>query len=302
MRVAAVDIGSNTLLLLVADERDGELVRVRDECRFGRLGQGLDATGQLTPEAVERSLAILREYRDLLDAAGADRVVAAGTEALRRAVNASAFLEPAAEILAAPIEVVSGEREAALVGLAVARSLPDLAATDHAIADVGGGSTEVVVVAGGEVRARTSTPIGAVRLSERHLRSDPPGKDEAQALIADIDRALSGLELPTGVPLVASAGTATTLAAVSLALRDYDPDRVHGLALPRGEVERQLARYLELTVAEKKRIPGMEAARADVIAAGCAIYARLLHRIGSAEMIVSDRGVRWGLAYEAAGA
>ena len=300
MRVAAVDIGSNTLLLLVAEVGDGRLSAVRDECRFGRLGQDLDETGRLSDRAIERSLAIVREYRGILDELSPDVIGVAGTEALRKAANADAFVGPAAEILGAAIEVIAGEREAELVYLAASRSFPDLAADRLVVADVGGGSTEIIVGGAGEVLSYTSVPIGAVRLSERHLRGDPATADQARALVADIDGELEKLDLPEGVILVGTAGTATSLASVEQKLRTYDPDRINGFRLTPGGVDRLLARFLELTVAEKRRLVGLEPERADVIAGGAAIYARLVHRVRAPAMVVSNRGLRWGLAYELA--
>ena len=299
-RVAAIDIGSNTLLMLIADRgEDRRLRAVRDECRFGRLSQGLDRTGRLSDEAVARSLDILREYRAALDQAEVAHVAAVGTQALREAANAAAFLEPAREILGVPVEVIAGEREAELVFRSVVEAFPELAVGELVVADVGGASTEIIVGRGPEVTSLVSVPIGSVRLSERHLRGDPPGADEARALIADIDAALARVELPRGVPLVATAGTATTLAAVEQRLRTYDPARVQGLRLSRSEVERLLARFLELTLAERRRLPGLEPQRADVIAGGAAILARLARALETPALITSDRGVRWGLALEA---
>jgi exopolyphosphatase/guanosine-5'-triphosphate,3'-diphosphate pyrophosphatase len=166
MRFAAVDIGSNTLLLLVVEKgADGRLVAVRDECRFGRLGQGLDRSGRLADEAVERSLAICREYRAALDEAGAARVAAVGTQALREAANARDFVGAAEEILGVPIEIIAGEREAELVFGSVAAAFPELAAGDLVVCDVGGASTEIIVGRGGRIVSLVSVPIGAVRIS-----------------------------------------------------------------------------------------------------------------------------------------
>lgn len=301
MRIAVVDIGTNTLLLLVAEtDGNGGLRSLHDDCRFGRLGQGLDRSGELAPEAIERSLAIARDYRGHMDRLGVERVVAVGTQALREASNAALFVEPASAILGTAIEVVPGEREAELVSIAVNRSMPELADQTYAIADVGGGSTEIIVCDGAAVRSFTSVKLGSVRHKERYLLHDPPEPDETAAMIADIDRTLSGLELPTAVTLVGTAGTATTIAAVELGLHQYDADRIQGTRVPAAEVERQLARFLEQDTEGRAHVPGIERQRADVIHAGVAIYARLMQRLAAPEMIVSDRGVRWGLAYELA--
>jgi exopolyphosphatase / guanosine-5'-triphosphate,3'-diphosphate pyrophosphatase len=301
MRVAAIDIGTNTLLLLVAERRGEALVAVEDHCRFGRLGQGLDRSGVLDPAAIARSLEICRELRGRVDAAGVEHLAVVGTQALREAKNAGDFIAPAEAILGAPIETISGEREAALVYRSVARGFPELAAGDLVVADVGGGSTEIICGRGGQVAWQTSLPIGAVRLSERHLLGDPPTAAEAAALMAAIDGALAELPLPTGGVLVGTAGTATTLATVAQRLHVYAADKVQGYRLVAGEVDRLVARFLELPVAEKRRLPGLEPQRADVIAGGAAILSRLVARMQARELVVSDRGVRWGLADELAG-
>lgn len=300
-RVAAIDIGSNTLLLLVAEVgADGTLRPVVDECRFGRLGQGLARGRRLAPESVARSLEVLRDYRRLLDEAGARRIGVVGTQALREAEDAGDFTGEAEAILGAPVEIIAGEREAALVAAATTASFPELCAGEVVVADVGGASTEILVVAGGAVRSLVSVPIGAVKLSEQHLASDPATADEARALLAAVDEALAELALPEVAVVIGTAGTATSLATIEQKLLDYDPARVQGFRLDSASVDRLLARLLELTIAEKRRLRGLEPQRADVIAGGVAVYARLLRRIGAREIVVSDRGVRWGLAAELA--
>jgi len=295
MNHGVIDIGTNTLLLLVISPEGGTL---EDLCRFGRLGEGLDATGKLKPEAIERALAICREYRHVLDLHGVGAPTVIATQAMREATNAAAFIGPAEEILGAPVEVISGQREAELAFASVAKLFPELAAWPFIVVDVGGGSTEVVVSNGKRAVSSTSLPIGAVRLSERHLKHDPPLAEEVTALLDDIDRQLAPLELPTGVTVVGTAGTATTIAAVDLGLAKYDPDRVTGLRLDSKVVERQLHKLLAMTVAQRRAMRGMEPERADVIAGGVAIYARLLNRVGATVFITCDRGIRWGLAHE----
>lgn len=302
-RLAVIDIGTNTLLLLVVEVDEENRARLRvlhDACRFGRLGQGLDRSGVLAEEAVQRSLDILREYRAVLDDLGVTAVAAVGTQALREAANSDTFTVPATEILGGPIEVIAGRREAELVYRAVAASFPALAGTTFVVADVGGGSTEVIVTSPAGVDSFDSVPIGSVRLAERHLHGDPPAPAEVQALYADIDAMLARLELPSGVRVVGTAGTATSIASVALALPSYDRARVSGFTMPASAVTEQLGRLLSLTLAERRALPGMEPQRADVIAAGVAIFARLLERVRASEFLVGDCGVRWGLAYELA--
>ena len=292
MRTAVIDIGTNTLLLLVVEKRDGKLVPVVDLCRFGRLGKGLDATGSLAPDAIAKSLEICREYRKVMDELGVDALRAIATQAMREAKNASEFVPKAEAILRAKIEVIAGQREAELAKIAVARTFPDLTGP-YVVVDVGGGSTEFITPT-----SAVSVPIGAVRLTERHLRSDPPTAAEIAALDADIAKHLATLDLPTGVPLVGTAGTATTIAAIKLGLAHYDPEAVTGLRIAPDALDALLARLLAATVAERRTIPGLEPERADVIAAGVAIYARAMARMHAPVMITCDRGIRWGVAYE----
>ncbi len=294
MRVAAIDIGTNTVLLLVVD---GGRVVV-DRCRIERLGRGVDESGGMDPRNVEGALDALREYAGVIAGAGVERVKVVGTQALREARNGAEFLRPAREILGVEVEVIGGEREAELAWLAVVRSFPELAGGELVVCDVGGGSTEIIVGRAGRIVSRVSLPIGSVRMSERYLRGDPPTAGEARALVIGIDEALAGIDVPRGATLVGTAGTLTTLAAVAIGLDPYDADRVQGMRLARGEVERQLARYLELTTAQRMQIKGLEPKRADVIAAGAAIVDRIMARTGVDEVVVSDRGIRWGLAYE----
>lgn len=303
MRFGVIDIGTNTLLLLIADRcADGVVRPVVELCRFGRLGQGLDASKRLHPDAIARSLVICREYRAQLDHHRVGRVRVLATQALREAENASEFVGPASSVLGnVHIEVIDGKREAELAWLAQARSLPALAGQGFVTADVGGGSTEIIVSDGTHVTSAVSVPIGAVRLSERHLAGgDPPTAAARKALAADIDAHLEPLELPRGLPLVASAGTATNLAAIDLALERYDSERVHGHELSPKTLTALSERLLGSTAAQRRDLVGMEPQRVDVIHAGAAIFARLAARLEAPRVIVSDRGIRWGLAYEEA--
>jgi exopolyphosphatase/guanosine-5'-triphosphate,3'-diphosphate pyrophosphatase len=300
-RVATVDVGTNSILLMIADVDDaGEVRVVDDRCRIERLGRGVDRTGALDEAAIVRSLEAIEEYARAIRSAGATRVGAVGTQALREAKNGAAFLEPAAKILGVPVEVIGGRREAELAFGAVMKSFPELREGPLVVMDVGGGSTELIVGRDGAIESLVSVPIGSVRLAERHLQHDPPSEDDAIALLAGIDAALAPHPLPPGVPLVGTAGTATTLAAVAIGLDPYDPDRVQGMRLARVEVDAQLRRYFGMSTAERSVLRGLEPKRADVIPAGCAIIARVMARMHATELIVSDRGIRFGLLSELA--
>jgi exopolyphosphatase / guanosine-5'-triphosphate,3'-diphosphate pyrophosphatase len=296
LNTAVIDIGTNTLLLLIIDD---QVQRVVDLCRFGRLGKGLDASGQLAPDAIAKSLEICREYRRVMDEHGVTAPAVIATQALREATNSAAFVEPAEAILGARIEIIAGQREAELAFTSVAHALVELAGQAYVVVDVGGGSSEFIATDGKRVVSAVSVPIGAVRLTERHLAHDPPTAREIAALDADIDRHLAKLELPTGVALVGTAGTATTIAAIALGA--YDPDKVTGLRLSPEKIGELRERLFAASTAERRAMAGVESQRADVIAAGVAIYARAIARIRAPVMIACDRGIRWGLAYERAG-
>jgi exopolyphosphatase/guanosine-5'-triphosphate,3'-diphosphate pyrophosphatase len=299
-RIAVIDIGTNTLLLLVVEKDPaGGLRPVRDLCRFGRLGQGLDASGRLHEDAIARSLAICGEYAAVMAELGVAQRFVIGTQALREAANAAAFVGPAETLLGARIEIIEGAREADLAFRAVAATFPELRGQPYVVVDVGGGSTEIIATRdGATVASATSVKIGAVRLRERHLKSDPPAPDEVRAMVADIDAALAPLDLPRGVLVIGTAGTATTLASVQLGLHAYDPDRVTGLRLEASVVDAALVRLLSMTIERRRALPGMVVERADVLPAGVAIFSRVIAKVGAPTMIVCDRGIRWGVAHE----
>lgn len=292
--IGVIDIGTNTLLLLIVD---AQRRRVVDLCRFGRLGQGLDATGRLADDAIARSLDICREYRAIMDQQSVGERYVIATQALREASNRDAFVGPAQQILGAPIEIITGTMEAELAHLAVARTFPDLVGT-YVVLDVGGGSSEFIVSDSSRVVSACSLPIGAVRLAERHLKHDPPTSAEIDAMDADIADHLASLDLPTEVPLIGTAGTATTMAAITLALPSYDPDVVTGARLAPESVAGLRSTLLAASTAERRKMPGIEPARADVIHAGVAIYSHAMVRTRAPVMITCDRGIRWGIVYQ----
>ncbi len=297
-KFASIDIGSNTLLLLIVDDSSGELVAIVDECDFGRLGQGLAHSSTLHPDAVARSLKIVRRYRDIMQRHDLARVACVGTQALREATNRIDFVGPAEEILGCPIEIIDGKREAQLVARAVIESFPQQCTRDVLCVDVGGASTEFIHIAGGVTRSVISVPIGAVRLTELYLPGDPPSDVEIQRLYGHIDTVLAELDLPTGAQLVGSAGTATTIASIHLELCSYQPERIHGYEMSREVVEAVVGSLLSMPHAERKKLPGLEPKRADIIAGGVAIYSRAIQAIDATSLLISDKGVRWGLAYE----
>lgn len=302
--LAAIDVGTNTTLLLIA-RAAGETIEVlADRAEITRLGRGIGSSGRLGEGGIQATLEALRQYAALARSHGA-RVAAIGTEGLRRAPNADEFLAPAAEILGVPVEVIDGQREAALTFNAVVRSFPQAArAGALVVVDIGGGSTEIIVADHGQVRFRTSLPLGSVRLTERHVRSDPPRDHELEAAVNEIAAALEAVPFPagagagSGVMVVGVAGTVTSLAAMAQSLVTYDPARVHGYALERVQLDAQIARLAGSTQHERESIPGLDPRRADVILAGALILREIARHCGAGAIIASDRGIRWGLLYE----
>lgn len=302
MRVATLDIGTNSIVFLVADSGPEGLRAVHDECDIVRLGEGVDRTGQLQPAAIERALAVVERCGRRARELGAERIGAVGTQALREAANGHLFLERARELLGVPVSVIDGEREARLSWRAATASFPAPSDEHRTVLDIGGGSTEVLV--GRELPERlVSLPIGSVRLTERLLPHDPPTDEERRSLADFIDRALDQAPPPQG-ELIGIAGTVTTVCAIHLALDTYDGARVHGTRIARADVDAIAERLGCLPVAERLLLPGLDPRRADVIYAGATILARVLARAhstgGTDAVIVSDRGIRWGLAEELA--
>jgi exopolyphosphatase/guanosine-5'-triphosphate,3'-diphosphate pyrophosphatase len=299
MKLATFDVGTNTVLLLVV-ESDGErkLNTVLERSRITRLGKGVDRTGNLDPEAAQITLETITEFADAARAAGAEKIIAAATSALRDAGNGADFIRAVKETAGVELKVIPGLEEAELSRLAVERSLHIGSDRRLLIADIGGGSTELIRSEPGHDLASVSLQIGSVRLTERIIDHDPPSKEEVAKLIATIDEQLDQLgwsfrpEVMVGI-----AGTVTTIAAVSMNMRDYDSARVQGHILRREEVSAIVKRFGAVTLAERKKIPGVLEARADVIFAGSLILDRLIQHFDCARVTVSDQGVRWGLAW-----
>lgn len=296
--VGAIDIGTNSVLLLVCEESERGLSALVDRATITRLGEGVDRTRRLDPAAAERTLACLRDYAAELSARGVPKLGVVGTSALRDAEGGQDFLSAAEAILGARPLVISGVTEAeltfegALSGLALDGRVT--------VFDVGGGSTEIIGGRAGDalnVARAVSLDIGSVRLHERHVRSDPPNSGEVMAAVADIERALASAPKPeSDAVLVGVAGTVTTLAAISLGLDAYDGSRVHGHVLGRGELVALANRLATLELGARMKLAGLEPKRADVIVMGAEIVRRVLLWSGAERLVVSDRGVRWGVA------
>ena len=306
-RVAAVDCGTNTIKLLVADldpATGHEVVLVR-ESRMVRLGQGVDRTGRLAEEALARVFAAVEEYASLIAGHDVSAVRFCATSAVRDAANSEVFTAGVQARLGVAPEVVSGAEEARLSYAGATRTLGEVA-TPVLVVDIGGGSTELVVGGGhGDVHAGHSLDIGSVRMTERHLHSDPPSPTQVATATAEIEAALDGLpaydiDLHCTRTMVAVSGTGLTVAAAALDLDSLTREAVDGAVVPSSNLREAAARLLGMTVTQRLHLPYMHPGRADVIGAGALILDRVLARTAVTEMRVSVSdildGIAWSLA------
>jgi exopolyphosphatase / guanosine-5'-triphosphate,3'-diphosphate pyrophosphatase len=288
MRVGVVDLGTNSTRLLAADVDGDHVEEVSLRTTITRLGEGVDERRKLLPLPVARVRNALSEYRRELDELGAERVLAIGTSAVRDAENGEAFLGEIEWSYGFATRLLSGDEEAELTrrGVANGRVLGD----ETLVLDVGGGSTELITSG-----ARTSLDVGSVRLTERHLRSDPPTREELEAAAQTVRDELPPLDPREAIGV---AGTVTTLAALELG--GYDAERVHGHRLAREAVDALLARLASLPLAERRDLPGLEPERAPVIVGGAVVVREVLERYGLDGLEASERDLLHGSALEAA--
>jgi len=308
-RLASLDLGTNTFLLLIADVGNGQVEPVLDKETIVRLGKGVDAAGNLNAEAMQRGYACLQEYVKLAQQYQVGKIFAVGTSALRDAANRAEFLNAAFEQTGVRIEIISGEQEARLTfagTLSNKASLPE----PIAVLDIGGGSTEVVI---GEPRLLStrenslqarSADIGSVRLTERFVQNDPVLPEEVRRIRQQAETVMRATwpaaNLAAVKTLIGTAGTITTLAAMAQEMRAYEPRRIDGFKLTRQKLGELIIELWRRTVAERCELPGLSAARADVILAGAVILETFLDLYKFPELLVSDRGLRYGVLVEAA--
>ena len=299
--VAAVDCGTNTIKLLVGTVADGALTEVAREMRMVRLGQGVDRTGVLAEDALERTFAAIDEYAAIVGEHGADRIRFVATSATRDAANSADFVAGVRERLGVEPEVVSGEEEAALAFDGAVRHLRHTPQTPVLVVDIGGGSTELIrgSTLTDPPNATHSMDIGSVRLHERHLRSDPPTMDEVAALVRDVDDALDRcpVDPSRARTVVGVAGTITTIAAGVLDLPAYSREAIDQAVLAVDDVHALVDRLLGMTVNERLALPWLHPGRADVIGAGGLILSRVLRRARVEELVVSESDILDGIAW-----
>lgn len=287
-RVAAIDCGTNSIRLLIADiDRSSGAANLTDvvrEMRVVRLGQGVDATGELAPEALDRTFAAAADYARLIKEHGAERIRFVATSASRDARNRDVFVDGIRDLLGVEPEVISGDEEAALSFAGASSVLPILDGHQVLVVDLGGGSTEFVLGTAAGVTAAKSVDIGCVRLTERHLRNDPPTAEQIAAAEADVDAAMvrAGRDVPLerATAVVGVAGSVTTITAHALRLPGYSPAAIHGAELPIGEVRAAATDLLGMTRARRAALPYMHPGRVDVIGAGGLVWRRILERMG----------------------
>jgi exopolyphosphatase / guanosine-5'-triphosphate,3'-diphosphate pyrophosphatase len=308
-RVAALDCGTNSLRLLVADiGADGSLTDVVREMKVVRLGEGVDRTGELSPAALERTFGVLREYTAQLRELGAERVRMVATSATRDASNRQVFVSGVRDILGVDPEVITGDEEAALSFIGATGELatrPDLT-EPHLVVDIGGGSTEFILGRAGDAGSVSSrsVDIGCVRLAERHLTGDPATAEQLAAAQHDADEAIAlaaqSVDLRAANTLIAVAGTATTVTALALGLPAYDPDRIHLSSITLAQVERVYDDLAAMTAAQRAGLGPMHPGRVDVIVAGALILRQVVRSVGTGSMVASEHDILDGIALSAA--
>ncbi|WP_119727299.1 Ppx/GppA phosphatase family protein [Thermomonospora amylolytica] len=306
-RVAAVDCGTNSVRLLIADIAGGRLTDLERRMEIVRLGEGVDRTGRLAPQALERTFTAMRGYAKLIDQHGAERVRVAATSATRDAANRDEFVAGVLDVFGVEPEVITGDEEAELSFLGATRELAELRPPrPYLVVDIGGGSTEFVL-GSSHAQAARSVDIGCVRMTERHVSPGqaepgaPPAPEQIAAAVADIDAALAAVRETVPVDeartLVGLAGSVTTVAGIALGLAEYDPGRIHLSRITAAQVHQVTRDLLRMTHDERAAIGVMHPGRVDVIGMGALILDRIMREYGFGAVVVSEHDILDGLAW-----
>jgi exopolyphosphatase/guanosine-5'-triphosphate,3'-diphosphate pyrophosphatase len=296
--VASIDIGTNTILLLIAKVEGGRIHPLFERETVARLGEGVQKNGILLKEAMDRGFQTLSQYSKWCREMEVQEIFAAGTSALREAKNSEEFLKLIKEKLDLSIDVIAGEEEAQLSFLAVARDLQE-EENPILVVDVGGGSTEFILGKGNQINQWISLPLGSVRFKEQFLNSDPVQEKESEMMEKRIRELL--VNIPRSkepLSMIAVGGTATALASVEQGLEEFIPEKIHHFVLEKEALKNQLLLYQSKTIEERKKIPGLSAARADVILAGGMILYLAMEEFDCRSVLISCHGVRYGLLYK----
>jgi len=302
MRVAVVDIGTNSTRLLIADVEGKGVYEVERRTTVTNMGRGVDHTATICSDAVDDVCGVIADYKSRYEEMGADRVMAIATSAVRDAVNGDAFIAELRERFDLDARMLSGEEEAHLTYHGATAHRPT--ADPTLVFDIGGGSTELIVGTGREVGFHASLQVGTIRQSERHLTADPPHPHQLEDLAGDIrnliDRAMVAQPDSAPTRAIAVAGTPTSLAAIDQGLEPYDPGRIHGYHLGMRRIQRMLSRLSSLPLAERLRVPGLHPGRAPTIVAGTVILVQVMRAFGLQEVEVSELDILHGSALSAA--
>jgi len=315
MILAGIDVGTNTIRLLVVEINNTNYRELYSARTITRLGQDLDRTGLLSPEARERSIAALDEFSGVLRRYPSVHTAVVGTSALRNAANAGEFISAVRKATGLDIHVVDGGEEARLTLLGVARALVKHQSERKAhpldralVMDIGGGSTELIITRKGNIQSTASLPLGSVYLTERFLKSDPPAEEDLNGLRLTVraelrswenimnaaaNKALRGVELCAG-----TAGTITTLAAMDQKLQEYDPDRINGFLLSKASLDGMVKELSTRALRDRRTMPGLEPGREDIILAGAVITQEVMEHHHFSTMLVSDWGLREGIVFD----
>ena len=297
-RVASIDIGTNTILLLIAKIEGRKDYPLFERETVARLGEGVQKDGTLLKEAMERGLQTLAQYLKWCHELEVQKIFAVGTSALREAKNSKDFLKLVKEKIDLPIDIISGEEEAQLSFLAVKKDLGEIE-EPILVVDVGGGSTEFILGRRDQISQWISLPLGSVRFTEQFLRSNPVQEEEWDRMERKIREFLFNIpHSKEPLSMVAVGGTATTLASVEQGLEDFIVEKIHHFTLGKEALKHQLLLYRSKTIEERKKIPGLPLARADVILAGGTILYLAMEELNCPSVLISCHGVRYGLLYK----
>lgn len=300
VRVAVVDIGTNSTRLLIADVAENGVTEVERRTTVTNMGRGVDHSGLISADAIEDVCAVIADYKACYEEMCAERVTAIATSAVRDAVNGDAFIAELRERFGLDARLLTGKEEANLTYLGATSHRP--VGESALVFDIGGGSTELIVGSGTEVGFHASLQAGTIRQSERHLTSDPPGPHELEDLATDIRNQIGAIAAQAHAQgrAIAVAGTPTSLAAIDQGLEPYDRSRVHGYRLGLQTIQRMLSRLSSLSLAERLRVPGLQPGRAPTIVAGTVILVQVMRAFKVKEVEVSELDILHGTALSAA--
>ena len=309
LTLAGIDIGTNTLRLLIAEfSPDSSFRQIASDRRVTRLGEGISGTGGLKAGAMERTLGVLEEFSRTCGRHPVAGIYTAATSAVREASNGADFVRMVKERAGLDVQVISGDEEARLIMLGVSSGL-DMEDKDALVMDIGGGSTEFVFVSKGEISFKVSTDIGVVRFTEQYIHSDPPEPGEIEGLESAIKERLKGVQSSPfskgglrGIwgqgGLIGTAGTITTLAAIDQKMTVYDPEKVNGCRICRDRIQEIRRTLSRMKIKEREQVPGIEKGREDIIVAGVVVVDLVMEWFGFGEIVVSDSGLREGLVID----